>query len=81
MSECLRDGCARAAKRDEFCSTVCAKLHYGTAPASRESPSERRNRKSRLRRLREKHGDAIVAPNPDAMSRRVAGSFESGKRR
>ncbi len=43
--KCLRDGCPKPARGDEFCSTICAKIHHDTVFDD----------KSRYKRDKERH--------------------------
>ena len=78
---CAREGCSRVARRDEFCGTFCAKLHYGLIEFDPDASRKRRNRKAAINKLRREHGSAVTVENADALDRRLPGSFESGKRR
>ncbi len=81
MSICAREGCKRMARGDEFCGTLCAKLHFGEVEFDPNASRDKRNRKRRIRTLEKKHGKYIEVTNPDASSHVVDGSFETGKRR
>lgn len=82
---CAFNGCEKPALGDQFCSRKCAEAYY-----AHDSPhmverrrKDEKNRRARVKRLREKLGaNAVVVANPDAMAYKADGHYgQEGPRR
>lgn len=78
--ECVREGCTRIARMDDYCSRDCFENEHVVREQAKER-RERRNKARRLARLRKKMGDSIEVANPDAMAYKVDGHHGQERKR
>lgn len=83
METCRRQGCNRPAKGDEFCGTLCAKIHHGVIEYDPNASKRRRTRNRAIRKIRAtaENPHTVEATNTHANRPRHQGPTTRRKKR